>query len=71
MVNTLELSTNVRPKLKLVGMDGNAWSIMGLAQRAWRKAKLPEDDLKKIMNEARRGDYNHLLATMIEYFDVR
>lgn len=66
----LELSTDVKPRLKLVGEDGNAFAIMGRAQRAWRKAKLPEDDLKKIMAEARNGDYDHLLGTIIEYFDV-
>jgi hypothetical protein len=59
-----------KPELKLVGMDGNAFFILGMAQRAARKAGWPREQIEQVMTEARSGDYNHLLATMCDHFDV-
>jgi len=56
-----------RPKLKLSGQDGNACMILGLA----RKIALANNmDWEKIRKEAMAGDYEHLLLTMTEYFEV-
>lgn len=71
MTNSTETPEKKRPKVKLVGADGNAWSIMGLCKRAWYKAGLPEDEWKTIKAEMMVGDYNHLLATAMKHFDVR
>ena len=60
-----------KPKVKLVGRDGNAFSIMGFCHEAWRKAKRPEAEWKKIQAEMMSGDYDNLLATACKYFDVR
>ena len=59
-----------KPPLKLVGEDGNAFFILGRAQGAMRSAGWPVELREKVMDEAKSGDYNHLLATMMEYFDV-
>jgi len=56
-------------KVQLVGLDGNAYSIMGRAQKAARKAGLTKDQIDEYINEAISGDYNHLLAVTMEYFD--
>ena len=66
----LKLSTDVRPKVKLVGKDGNAWAVLGAASRAWKKANLPKEDWDQIQTLATSGDYNHLLGVIMEYFDV-
>ena len=60
----------VKPKLKLIGRDGNAFAILGAAQSAARKAGWDKERIKQVMDEAQSSDYNHLLATMMEYFDV-
>jgi hypothetical protein len=57
-----------KPVLHLVGRDGNAFAILGAAQRAARRNKM---DWDKIVEEATAGDYNHLLQVMMKYFDVQ
>lgn len=59
-----------KPRVKLVGKDGNAYSIMGNCHAAWRKAGRDEAEWDKIFDEMRSGDYNHLLATAMKYFEV-
>lgn len=58
------------PKLKLVGKDGNAFSIMGRARDAAKKAGWTQEEIDLYMVEARSGDYNDLLAVTMEHFDV-
>jgi len=58
-----------RPGLRLVGEDGNAFAILARAHRAARRAGMSEDQWKAIMAEATSGDYDHLLQTMLKYFD--
>ncbi len=58
-----------RPPLKLVGEDGNAFSILGRAKAAMRRAGWPADLQQQVMDEATSGDYDNLLRTMMDYFD--
>ena len=59
-----------KPKLSLVGQDGNAFMILGLAKRAAKKAGWSEQEIKCFINEATGGDYDNLLQTCMKYFDV-
>lgn len=59
-----------KPKLKLTGVDGNAFVVLGAAQSAARKAGMPEEQWEAIMTEAMSGNYNHLLATLMNHFEV-
>jgi hypothetical protein len=61
------METTEKPVLKIIGTDGNAFAILGKARRVAIKHKL---DWDAIQAEAMSGDYNHLLATMMKYFDV-
>ncbi|MDD3183650.1 MAG: hypothetical protein PHD48_12740 [Alphaproteobacteria bacterium] len=56
-------------RVYLSGRDGNAFSILGRCQRAARKAYLPDNAIKDFISEAKNGDYNHLLATCMRWFD--
>jgi hypothetical protein len=56
-------------KLALVGEDGNAFMILGRARAALRRARRL-DLWDAFHKEATSGDYNHLLATCMRYFDV-
>lgn len=59
-----------KPILEIIGENGNAFMILAKAQRAARKAKWPEEKIKKVLDEMRSGDYDHLLRVAVEYFEV-
>lgn len=56
--------------LKLTGHDGNAFMILGLAQETAKEAGIDKDLINEYVNEATSSDYNHLLKTTMEYFNV-
>jgi len=56
--------------VSLVGQDGNAFMIMGLVGNALRAAHVSQDEINDFYDEARRGDYNHLLRTVMEWVSV-
>jgi len=56
-----------KPKLKLLGENGNIFSILGAAKRVAQKNDM---DWKKIEEEATSGDYNNALQVMMKYFEV-
>ena len=62
-MNTTELPEPV--KLNLVGVDGNAFAVMGTWQRQARKEGWTKEQIDVVLKEAMGGDYNHLLATII------
>ena len=51
-------------KLSLVGLDGNAFSLMGAFQQAARRQGWTKEEIKEVLNECMSGDYDHLLATL-------
>lgn len=57
----------MKPELKLSGVDGNAFMLLGVAQRVAKKNKM---DWDKIRTEATSGDYDHLLQTLMSHFEV-
>ena len=57
-----------KPKVKLVGTDGNAFSILARVRKVLRKAGHPEEYIDKFTEEATSGDYNHLLQLASIYF---
>lgn len=60
----------IKPKLKLLGKDGNAFAILGAAGQAARKAGWQKEKITEYTEKAMSGDYNHLLIVTMEYFDV-
>ena len=57
-------------KVKLVGEDGNAFSILGRVMRAMQKAGLSEGQRGEFFTEATGGDYDHLLQTVMKFVAV-
>lgn len=53
--------------LKLLGMDGNAFFIMGAFRMQARKEGWTKAEIDSVLNEAQSGDYNHLLSTIMDY----
>ena len=56
--------------VKLIGENSNAFNILSICGSAMRNAKLPPSELTAFYKEATSGDYNHLLVTCMEWFDV-
>ena len=54
-------------KMKLVGEDGNAFAIMGRAQRAMKQAGVSKEVRDRYFKEAKSGDYNNLLTVTMKY----
>ena len=53
----------------LVGVDGNAFAVMGYVRNAMRESGMSKQQIDEYMSDATSGDYNHLLnvsAHMIE-----
>lgn len=48
-------------KVKLVGEDGNAFSILARVDSALKKAKIHKDIRDELFKEVTSKDYNHLL----------
>ena len=56
--------------VELTGKDGNAWSIIGACTKAARKNHVVDEDIRKFQDEAMSGDYDNLLRTCMEWFDI-
>lgn len=50
--------------LNLIGLDGNAFALMGAFRAQARKEKWTDKEISDVLNECRAGDYNHLLCTL-------
>ena len=55
------------PGFHLIGEDGNAFSIMGRVGRAARKAGLSREIIDAVTEDARSGDYDHLLGVFMAW----
>jgi hypothetical protein len=53
-------------KMALVGLNGNAYAIMGAFKHAARQQGWTAEEIKTVLDEATSGDYDHLLATIID-----
>jgi len=54
--------------VKLIGEDGNAYSILGRVSKALKRSGQPEA-AAEYLARATAGDYNHLLMVTLEYVD--
>ena len=54
-------------QMDLVGLDGNAFSLMGAFQRNARRQGWSADEISTVINECMSGDYDHLLNILIAH----
>ncbi len=57
-------------KVKLSGIDGNAFAIMNKVTIALKKANVCEEEINTFLKEAKSGDYDHLLQTCMKWVNV-
>jgi hypothetical protein len=68
--NPSDAAQRPRPRVELVGRDGNAYAILGRALKALRDAGWSKPERDAFLAEATSGDYDHLLGTVMKYLDV-
>lgn len=62
---------DTKPKVKLVGASGNAFSIIATCRAAARKAGWDGERIEAVTKDMQSGDYDHLLQVAMREFDVR
>ena len=55
--------------LNLVGLDSNAFAILGAFHVQARREKWTEQEIEQVIAEATTGNYEHLLATIATHCD--
>lgn len=56
-------------KYNLVGIDGNAFSIMAYVLNAMRNCKFSNEEQKEYQLKAMSSNYNNLLRVSVQYID--
>jgi hypothetical protein len=58
---------NKKIKLDLVGLDGNAFALMGAFQKQARREGWTQDEIKIVLDKCISGDYDNLIVTLWEH----
>lgn len=53
--------------VRLVGEDGNAFSILARVRRALSHGGVSHAEVDKFVKDATRGNYDHLLCTVMDW----
>lgn len=53
--------------VQLLGIDGNAFNVLGVVSKAMRRAGVAKPEIDEFMKEATSGDYDHLLQTVMKW----
>lgn len=59
-----------KPKVKLVGQDGNVFNLIGICSKAMKKAGLNTEAKEMTEKVFSCGSYSEALNIMMEYCDV-
>ena len=54
-------------QLDLVGLDGNAYSLMGAFSYQARKEGWTEEEIGLVIDDCTSGDYDHLLCVLMDH----
>lgn len=59
-----------RVRMNLVGLDGNAFALMGEFQKNARRQGWEREEIEKVLDECTSGDYNHLLRVLMAHTEA-
>ncbi len=59
-----------KPKVKLLGEDGNVFVILGSVQKVLINSNWSHKEIQDVMDEMKQGDYDHVLRTAMKYCEV-
>lgn len=54
-------------KLELVGLDGNAFALLGAFSRAARRQGWTSAEIDAVTRQATSGDYDNLLCVLMDH----
>jgi len=63
------INENGKVEGDLVGVDGNAFSIMGYTERQLKRGGWSRDDINTVMDIAQSSDYDNLLSTCVSVLE--
>jgi hypothetical protein len=61
--------TTKRVSLDLSEIDGNAYSLMGAFSRQAKRERWTQEEIEAVLTEAKSGDYDHLVQTLMAHSD--
>ena len=53
--------------LQLVGLDGNAFCLMGAFQKQAKKENWTKEEIDIVLKECKSGDYDNLLCVLMDH----
>lgn len=56
-------------KYSLIGVDGNAFCIMGYVAKAMKRNGYSKEEIDEYLSEAQSGDYSNLVAVSSDQID--
>ena len=68
--DNVEIDDNVRyPEIEvqLTGIDGNAFSIMGVVKKALKRNGVSQTEIDEYFEESTSGDYDHVITTAMRW----
>jgi hypothetical protein len=63
------MSTHKKVKGTLIGVNGNAFALMGHFQRLAQRQGWTRQEIDAVLDKARQGNYNHLVNTLDEHME--
>jgi len=61
------MQVSKKVKLQLVGLDGNAFALMGAFQRQAKKEGWTKEEIDAVLDDCQSGDYDHLLCVLMDH----
>ena len=58
------MKTQKKVSMQLIGLDGNAFSILGEFNAQARRQGWTTEEINAVIKEATNGDYYHLMSTI-------
>lgn len=59
----------MKNKYTLVGVDGNAFSVMAYTKTVMKKSGFSNEEVTEYLSKATSGDYNNLLCVSMEMIE--
>jgi hypothetical protein len=63
------IQENGKAEGTLIGVDSNAFGILGYTEGKLRRAKWPKDDITKVMDIASSGSYENVIVTCMQVLE--
>lgn len=58
---------NKKVKMNMVGMDGNAFNLMGQFEKRAKIDRWKSEEIQYVLHQCMSGDYNNLLSVLLRY----